>query len=197
MKFRKDEILSEVSHYKIKDFQGTDVILEHFESGSNVKISNEYLEKHCLSGDTFGKEVKVTKDDKKDGTLGIRSLFVNIDNKDVFTVSFVTTDVAKTKKQYKEEVDAVTAQLSEALETAKANKKSMTVVAEEFVKGLIDNPILETVPGKERILRGFKLKPDTTTGYYLVMDMDEGKPKRVNILKILWLIHNGIKYIVQ
>ena len=69
---KKGDILSESSHYRVKNIIGSSVILEHFESKNEVSIDKEYLHNFCNTADSYITEIKVTKEDKKDGTLGIR-----------------------------------------------------------------------------------------------------------------------------
>ena len=71
---KQGDILSESSHYKVKSILGSSVILEHFESKNEVSIDKGYLVNFCNTADGYTTEVKVTKEDKKDGTLGIRSI---------------------------------------------------------------------------------------------------------------------------
>ena len=40
-----------------------------------VYIGKQYIHNYLESADDFTNEVKVTREDKKDGTLGIRSIF--------------------------------------------------------------------------------------------------------------------------
>lgn len=59
-----------------------------------------------LSRRLFETTVKVTKEDKKDGTLGIRSIWENIHSGQVFTVCFKKQDKPKSKRKLQEEIDA-------------------------------------------------------------------------------------------
>ena len=60
--------------------------------GDSVHINKMYIEKYLESADEVINEVKVTKEDKKDGTLGIRSIFESIHGTQVFTVCFKKQD---------------------------------------------------------------------------------------------------------
>ena len=75
------------------------------------------------------------------------------------------------------------------------------VIAQE-INALIENPILSTEAGEERILRGFKIQWVSRDGRYDCVDMDiqgsyQSKIRMVNILTLKWLVYNGVKYIVK
>lgn len=63
-----------------------------------VVTGMSYLKNCTNSADLFETTVKVTKEDKKDGTLGIRSIWENIHSGQVFTVCF-NMDITKTDKE--------------------------------------------------------------------------------------------------
>ena len=44
---KKGDILSESSHYRVKNILGSSIILEHFESKNEVSIDKEYLHNCC------------------------------------------------------------------------------------------------------------------------------------------------------
>ena len=77
-KFAEGDVLSESSHYKVSSISSNSVSLQHQESGDIVHISKSYIEKYLESADEVINEVEVTKEDRKDGTLGIRSIFEKI-----------------------------------------------------------------------------------------------------------------------
>lgn len=87
--FKVGDVLSESSHYKVLADNGNlNFKLKHLESGDMVYIGKEYIHNYLESADDFTNEVKVTREDKKDGTLGIRSIFEGIHGSQVFTVCF-------------------------------------------------------------------------------------------------------------
>lgn len=69
----------------------------------------------------------MTKEDKKDGTPGIRTIFEGIKSSEVFTVVFQKQDKAKTKKQYEAEREAQRQEAVALIDKAKKAKKSMAV----------------------------------------------------------------------
>lgn len=68
---KQGSIISESSHYIVNKVSGSNAWLTHFESGEEVQIGMSYLKNYTNSADLFETTVKVTKEDKKDGTLGI------------------------------------------------------------------------------------------------------------------------------
>lgn len=102
------DVLSETSHYIVADLNfGGSIRCKHFESGEEVNIGKSYVDNCIKSGDNYDQEVKVTKEDKKDGTLGIRSIWENIHSDQVFTVCFKKQDKPKSKRKLQEEIDAI------------------------------------------------------------------------------------------
>ena len=198
---KKGDILSESSHYKVKNILGSSVILEHFESRNEVAIDKDYLHNFCNTADNYITEIKVTKEDKKDGTLGIRSIWENIYNSKVFTVCFKKQDTKKSNKQFTTEVNALAEQMCKEIDQVKASKKGVADWAKKTLHALMSNPIPKIVEGEDRVLRGYKIQFESRDGKYQCIDMDIENPENnvrlVNINTIKWLIIDNIKYIVQ
>lgn len=198
---KKGDILSESSHYRVKNILGSSVILEHFESKNEVSIDKEYLHNFCNTADSYITEIKVTKEDKKDGTLGIRSIWENIHSSKVFTVCFKKQDTKKSNKQFTTEVNALAEQMCKEIDQVKASKKGVADWAKKTLHTLMSNPIPKIVEGEDRVLRGYKIQFESRDGKYQCVDMDieglENNVRLVNINTIKWLIIDNIKYIVQ
>ena len=198
---KKGDILSESSHYRVKNILGSSVILEHFESKNEVSIDKEYLHNFCNTADSYITEIKVTKEDKKDGTLGIRSIWENIYNSKVFTVCFKKQDKPKSKKKLQEEIDTIVEQFSNSIDAIKNSKKGVANAAKNLVTELVNNPVLPYEEGEDRVLRGYKIQFESRDGKYQCIDMDiedsENNVRLVNINTIKWLIIDNTKYIVQ
>jgi hypothetical protein len=197
------DVLSEVSHYKVVGINADDSIrVVHTESGDVVNIDRTYVQNYIKSGDNFVEEVKVTKEDKKDGTLGIRSIFENIHSGQVFTVCFKKQDKPKSAKQFNAEVNEIVAKVCEEIDQVKSSKKGVAEWAKRTISALVKNPISKVVEGEDRILRGYKIQFESRDGRYDCVDMDivktdkESGIRPVNINQIKWLIYNGVKYIV-
>ena len=202
-KLEKGAIISESSHYIVDRIVGSTVHLKHFESGEDVQIGISYLKNYTNSADLYDTTVEVTKEDKKDGTLGIRSIFENIHSSQVFTVCFKKQDKPKSKRKLQEEIDAIVEQFSNSIDTVKNNKKGVANAAKNLITELVNNPVLPYEEGEDRVLRGYKIQFESRDGRYDCVDMDivktdkESGIRPVNILTIKWLIFNGVKYIVK
>ena len=194
---KKGDILSESSHYKVKNILGNSIILEHFESKNEVAINKDYLHNFCNTADSYITEIKVTKEDKKDGTLGIRSIWENIYNSKVFTVCFKKQDTKKSNKQFTTEVNALAEQMCKEIDQVKASKKGVADWAKKTLHALMSNPIPKIVEGEDRVLRGYKIQFKSRDGKYQCIDIDKDNVRLVNINTIKWLIIDNIKYIVQ
>lgn len=166
--------------------------INQLKQGSIIsEIGMSYLKNYTNSADLFDATVKVTKEDKKDGTLGIRSIWEGIHSGQVFTVCFKKQDKPKSKKKLNEEIDHLVNQFSENIDKVRANKKGVAERAKQLITELVREPILPYEEGEER------------DGRYDCVDMDITKTDKesgirpVNILTIKWLIFNGVKYIVE
>ena len=198
--FKVGDVLSESSHYKVGSINGQNVSLYHQESGDIVHIGKIYIEKYLESADEVTSEVKVTKEDKKDGTLGIRSIFEGIHSSQVFTVCFKKQDTPKSQKKLNAEITALISDFSNEIDIIQKSKKGVADAAKQFAEKLIKNPILPYEEGEDRILRGYKVQFESRDGRYNCVDMDiteENNVRPVNINSIKWLVYKGIKYIVQ
>lgn len=200
---KKGQIYSETSHYIVENISFSKVDCKHYESGDNVTLSNDYVNKFLKSADSYEKEIKVTKEDKKDGTPGIRTIFEGIHNSHVFTVCFKKQDKLKSSKKFKEEVNELAARVCEEIDKVKSSKKGVTEWAKNTIYSLMLNPISKYEEGEERILRGYKIQFESRDGRYNCVDMDivktdkESGVRPVNINSIIWLIYDNVKYIVE
>ena len=200
---KQGSIISESSHYIVNRVSGSNAWLTHFESGEEVQIGMSYLKNYTNSADLFETTVKVTEEDKKDGTLGIRSIWENIHSGQAFTVCFKKQDKPKSKKKLNEEIDYLVDQFSKDIDKVKASKKGVAEKAKQLITELIIEPILPYEEGEDRVLRGYKIQFESRDGRYDCVDMDITKTDKesgirpVNINTIKWLIFNGVKYIVE
>lgn len=200
---KQGSIISESSHYIVNRVSGSKALLTHFESGEEVQVGMSYLKNYTNSADLFETTVKVTKEDKKDGTPGIRSIWENIHSGQAFTVCFKKQDKPKSKKKLNEEIDYFVDQFSKDIDKVKASKKGVAERAKQLITELIREPILPYEEGEDRVLRGYKIQFESRDGRYDCVDMDitrtdkESGIRPVNINTIKWLIFNGVKYIVE
>lgn len=198
--FKVGDVLSESSHYVVTGIYGNDTVLKHQESGDSVHINKMYIEKYLESADEVINEVKVTKEDKKDGTLGIRSIFESIYGTQVFTVCFKKQDTPKSQKKLNAEIATLISDFSNEIDTIQKSKKGVADAAKRFAEELITHPILPYEEGEDRVLRGFKIQFESRDGRYNCVDMDiedNNNIRPVNINTIKWLIIGGTKYVVE
>ena len=197
------DIFSEESHYVVNKVAKDKVEFLHLESGKKVSLSNEYVANLLNTSDQYDNEVKVGKEDKKDGTPGIRTIFENIKSSEVFTVVFKKQDKPKTKKAVEVEKETQRNEAVAIIDKAKKAKKSMATAYKEALEFIQNNPIKDYIEGEERVLRGYKMQFVSRDGKYRCMDMDitrtdkETGERLVNINTISQLIYNGTKYIVD
>lgn len=170
--FKVGDVLSESSHYRVTKMIGNDTMLEHLESGDIVHINKMYIEKYLTSADEVLEVVKVTKEDKRDGTLGIRSIFENIHSDQAFTVCFKKQDKPKTQKKLNAEIATLISDFSNEIDTIQKSKKGVAEAAKKFAEELIKNPILPYEEGEDRVLRGFKIQFESRDGRYNCVDVD-------------------------
>lgn len=200
---KQGSIISESSHYIVNKVSNSTAWLTHFESGEEVQIGMSYLKHYTDSADFYNEEVKVTKEDKKDGTLGIRSIWENIHSGQVFTVCFKKQDKPKSQKKLNAEISSLIESFSNEIDNVKNNKKGVANCAKQLIEELVNNPILPYEEGEERVLRGYKIQFSSRDGRYDCVDMDITKTDKesgirpVNINTIKYLIFNGVKYVVE
>lgn len=200
---RIGDVFSEESHYIVKNILDNKIVFNHLESNREVQLSNEYVQDLLNTSDQYFNTVEVTREDKKDDTPGIRTIFESIKSSEVFTVVFTKQDKPKTKKAIDTEKEAQRAKAIELIDKAKRAKKSMAVAYKEALEYIQNNPIKDYIKGEERTLRGYKMQFVSRDGKYKCMDMDITKgPKEtgerlVNINTINCLVFNGVKYIVK
>lgn len=199
--FKVGDVLSESSHYKVLADNGNlNFKLKHLESGDVVYIDEKYIHNYLESADDFTNEVKVTREDKKDGTLGIRSIFEGIHGSQVFTVCFKKQDTPKSQRKLNAEIATLISDFSKEIDTIQKNKKGVAEAAKKFAEELIKNPILPYEEGEDRVLRGFKIQFESRDGRYNCIDMDIEDTNNVrpaNINTIRWIILGGTKYVVE
>lgn len=178
---------------------------KHIESGELINISKTYINNFTLSGDEVNQTIIVTKEDKKDGTLGIRSIYENIPQYDIFTVGYLKQDTLKSKKLIDEELITQREYCIDLINKAKKDKKSMSEaykIALEYIQK--KNPITDTIKGENRTLRGYKVNTNSRDGKYQCKDVDinENEDKSngirlVNINTIKFIVYKGIEYLVK
>lgn len=197
------DVFSESSHYVFLGKENNKNHFSHVESKKTVTLDDKYVEELLVTADQYFTEQKIGKEDKKDGTLGIRSLFENITTDEVFTVCFKKADKDLSKKAYEE---AKTKQITDALakiEKAQKGKTGVTEEAKKLLKEIQNNPVLPYTEGEERVLKGYKVQFSSRDGRYDCFDMDfpdgptGANVRPVNINSLVFLVYKGVKYVVE
>nr|DAR32398.1 MAG TPA: Transcription elongation factor S-II factor, TRANSCRIPTION [Bacteriophage sp.] len=197
------DVFSEESHYVVNKIEKDKIEFLHLESNKVVSLNNKYVQDLLNTSDQYETEVKVGKEDKKDGTPGIRTIWEGIRSSEVFTVIFKKQDKPKTKKQYLQELDNQRTEAIALIDKAKKNKKSMAEAYKEALELVQNNPIKDYIEGEDRVLRGYKLQFVSRDGKYKCIDVDVKKSAKetgerlVNINTISCIIYNGTKYVVE
>lgn len=214
-----NDVMAEISHYRVLSVGPNDVSFTHIESGQKVNLSHQYVSDLLHCAEQYHDEVKVGREDKywtakqvadataKDANFsaregdvrvqGIRSIFEGIRSSDVFTVCFVKQDKPLSQKAYETLVQSRIAEAVAKIEAAKNSKKSVTLAAEQELRDLVLNPILNYTPGEQRVLRGYKMQFVSRDGRYDCFDVDVNELRPVNINTIVYLIYKGVKYTVE
>lgn len=211
----KGDVFSEIVHYTYQGEKDGQLLMQHHATGAIVSLSKAYVKDLLKTANQYDKTVKVTKEDTfwteskikkagknapdgvREGDLeqkGIRTIWEEIHSQQVFTVCFLKQDKSKTKKAFSEEKNQLIQDLVAKIEKARNSKKSVVDAASEAIEHALDNPILDFIPGEERILTGYKLQFVSRDGKYQCMDMDINEPRLVNINTIKWLVYNGVRY---
>ena len=218
---RKGDLFSESSVYTFIEKRGNILTFNHVGSKQTVNLDEKYVEKLLTTADQYDKEIVVGKEDKhwtqaqidtavKKGELksnhtvqvgdlrvkGIRTVFEEIGN-EVFTVCFTKADKVLSKKAYDAKIAQLAAEATAKIELAKANKKGVVTAATTVIEELLRNPVLQVEAGEERVLRGYKQQFSSRDGYYNCLDVDIFETRPVNINKLLWVVVNNIKYILE
>lgn len=208
------DLFSELAYYQVKKINPTSITFTHLSTKQDVDLGLEYVENLLNAADQHQATVTVGIEDKlwtakqiaeagrtdvQVGDVrvpGMKSIWDGIGSK-VFRVSFIKKGKELSKTAYTKAVQAKLAEATFTLEKAKTSKKGVTTVALELLEDLIHNPIVNTVAGEERILRGWKLQHESLDGQYAVMDSDLMEKRVVNLNTIQWIILDGVKYVKE
>lgn len=194
---RIGDVFSESSHYSYLGKQQKGHQFKHLESGETVTLDERYVTQLLQTADQYQSEVKVGKEDKKDGTPGIRTIWENIHSSQVFTVCFKKQDKPLSAKKVNElkkaQIDFALAQI----EKVKTAKKGVADAAKVALEEIQNNPVLPFEQGESRKLRGYKIQFSSRDGKYDAMDLDINEIRPVNINTIEYLVYNNVKYTVE
>lgn len=221
------DVFSEESRYVVESKTNTHTNFLHLESGKKISLDNNYVTDLLKTADQFYKEVEVGREDKywsqkqiddaitkgelkvdtklRPGDVrlkGIRTIWEDITGGQVFTVCFQKQNKELSNKAYNEKITTTAKEYVDRILNAKSGKRSVSETAITIVQEILKNPVLQYEVGENRILRGFKIEFSSRDGKYNCIDMDiqgsyESKVRPVNINTILWLVYDGVKYIVK
>lgn len=206
---KQGDIFSEISRYTFVSKDKSNYKFKHLESGNTINLDEKYVADLLTTADQYFSEVKVTKEDSKDGTKkGIRSLFEEIYDGQVFTVCFKKQDTPLTKKKFEELKNKQINDAIEKIEKAQKSKKGVADEAKQVLINIQNNPILPFEQGESRVLRGYKIQFTSRDGKYNCMDMGlidihdntgnySSAIRPVNINSIEYLVYKGVKYTVE
>lgn len=202
---KQGDIFSEISRYTFVSNDKKAYKFKHLESGNTITLDEKYVSDLLTTADQYFSEVKVTKEDSKDGIKkGIRSLFEEIYDGEVFTVCFRKQDTPLTKKKHEELKNKQINDAIEKIEKAQKSKKGVADEAKQVLINIQNNPILSFEPGESRVLRGYKIQFTSRDGKYNCVDMDlvtnndvSKAIRPVNITTIEWLVYKGVKFVVE
>jgi hypothetical protein len=216
------DVFSEESHYVFTGVNNNLYDFKHLESGQTIHLDEKYVSELLQTADQYYETITVGLEDKfwtqkqinealKKGALtddhgiregdlklkGIRSIWSEIHSKRVLAVCFNKKGKELTKKAFEALKQK---QIDDTLVLVSSGK----VTLEDAFKSIQNTPIVPVEKGEERILRGYKVQFVSVNGFYDVVDMDipddEGKGanlRKVNINEIIWLIVDGVKYVVE
>ena len=187
LKIMPGDAFSEISYLTVKEVRPNEVIFKHLTTGKEVTIGKEYVLELLHTANQYNEVKKVTKEDKRDGTPGIRTVFKNIGVGKMCTFVFQKQDKEMSKKDFNALVAKRTADAHTRFEKAKAGKKSTLEVFQSVVQEFIDNPVTNVIEGEMRTLIGYKIDFESTTGLYRCIDVnlpesDNIRPVNINTL---------------
>lgn len=186
---KKGNIYSLTSYFTVEEIDSKGLItLVNSDKSQKVSASKEALEKAFVSGDEFTKEEKLSKTE-------INKLILD-SPRTVMTINFDKIDSKKTSKKFKEEKEALVADIK-----SKVINSKMTI--DDALLHLANNPVQEIIPGENRTIRGYHFGELDSNGRLQFMDMEAvdntGKfvAKQVTTANVKFAIINGVKYIVK
>jgi len=177
-------VLSEQQFYTLKSMDKDKAVLLT-ETNEEITVSKEYLETMIQSADTFSGTEKLAK------TYLAELLVAN--PRTAMTVCFTKANKAKTKKAY----------TSEREEYIQKVKSASLDSVSDLLNNLMDNPILDYIPGGERVIKGYHLGHKDELGRILFIDMEVARTgeekhdpriRQIDPRTIQYIIVNGIKY---
>lgn len=172
---KKGEILSETSFYTVVSVNDTSAVLNL--GGKEVTLGGKYIDTFLKSADFFTKEESLP-------VTELAKLVINNPMK-AMSAHFTKKGEELTQKAYKQKVaDAIS-----KFENAKMSEFSA------LVNDMINNPITNTEPGKERTMKGYFPGGEmNSSGRINFFDMEANTMKQIDPRTLKFVILDGIKY---
>lgn len=179
-KLVKGEILSETSYFTVKEVKSQSTSVTD-SNGNELEIGNSYIEKVLNSADQFDNTIELNQTE-------VIAKFIE-SSRVATSVHFRKADKPKTKKAFNAE---------------KVSKREEIMLAPTskvpaLLDNLMDNPILDYIPGEMRTMKGYHEGSIDDRGRVQFKDMEDPKGfmKQVDPRTIQWIIVNNTKYIVK
>ena len=168
---------SETTFYSEVVRKGGKVQLKN-QDGKNIVVEESYLDL-LNSADRFEKEEKVTQT--------VLSEIVKSNPNIAMSILFIKQSKPKSKKAYSQE-------LEERTEKVKQEFLERGAVA---IKNALTNPVLDYIPGEERLIKGYPTGTIAANGKYTFCDAEDGyMPKDcIDPQTIMYIVVNNVKYI--
>lgn len=177
-------ILSESSFFVVKEVK-PDGIEAVDDKGNIVNIGNDYVNDILHSADNFTTEEKKTMTELAEILISSSRI--------AMTVSFYKKEVEKTKKAYAAEKQARFDEIT--------NAKFGEMPA--LLEALVETPILKTIPGELRVMKGRHYGNIDELGRVQFVDMEQEKKsgvdydsrlRQVDPRTVSYIIVNNVKY---
>ena len=170
------DVLSENSFSIVKEVLPTKLIVTS--NGRDIEIGRKYAENVLYSAKIFSNQVKISQTDLIETLMSMP--------RTACTVYFRKADTPKTQKAIKEEKAAKLAAIQAAtIDTLPA-----------LVTDLMENPILDYIPGEMRVMLGYHEGKKDDRGRILFIDMEDSrKVKTVDPRTLEFIIVDNKKFI--
>jgi hypothetical protein len=177
-KLKVGEILSETSYYVVTKKDSNGIEADSSVGIKGIELSRKYVEQILASASQIDKEEQMSQTDIVNVILA--------NPRTACSIYFKKQDEKKKVGDYKAEKAAKIHQIQ--------NAKVSDV--EKLLSDLIDNPIVATIPGAMRLIKGYHNGTQDERGRIQFIDMeDKSIMKGVDPRTIEYAIVNNIKYI--
>ena len=186
---KKGNIYSLTSYFTVEEVKSNGVVvLVNSDKTQKVEASQRALNEAFVSGDNFSREEKLSKTE-------INKLILD-SPRTVMTINFDKIDTKKSGKKFKEEKEALIADIKSKIVNSK-------ITLDDALLHLANNPVQEIIPGENRTIRGYHFGELDANGRLQFIDMEQvdnnGQfvAKQVTTANVKYIILNNIKYIVK